>query len=903
MEPGGRNIFSFHDQTPFGAWGHGRAFATGAYRLSANFHRGVDLDASVDVEAGVGGDAQLADGVRASLNGGGKADAGLSLRAAFPVDLFGEAGLVARFDAQAEAAVWVRAELDVDAGLFAADFAQSLPAPWGRLASVFMKHVEIGAGLWGKASVSAEILGDAVFAGSLLPVGDEDPGFTFALNCDAGLAFGAGLSGLANVTMSDPRKMLDELGSVMVDLIAAELDRSRRGLADPVAADTAMSYVRFILPLAIRSAYAAGVATVASPGGQARDSAGSGLAHELVRQGQGMLLDAVFSLGLKELRQLVGEQSLLQRIEALSDREKDALLSALAGLDGGVWGVLYSTVYDQSQLFSSIIALIDNLGTLLDTALFTLDESQAWTEHLALIWAAASLAQRVLSIRADGSDGPGTDPFPATVVAEQPSAGVVAACVAARVGCQVGSITMGDLILFLIQEAGLEERLAEVLSDLSPALALIADVVREASSSGLVASLLRDLSAVNQDTTAALLRGVAGPIADAVTNHVIPDLLDLLPRGGGAELLLFGAVRPALTGLLQITLASIPHLGDSTANRIYREQLSAVLLRVLGPLATQAASSALNFGLDDGAARMRELAGQIDGGDRSEIIDPIVQTWAKSPLALLLDTTDVSAMLRLMADALERWNNRWREQVVSQVRRIVTLGAQDGDQIATIWDRLKQQDDNGQFELLPMADAVGTLTTQLMGSVWDLFVNVLVPGAVRILANHLLRIGAKIGEAIAAAVEEGIRAAEQAVQWLGGEAQQLEDKAVELAQTIDQTVADMAGALATLAAGLEADLDADIIAVRDRGWGVIQSVLEHDWLFEHLPDRGDIEADVKKLYEAIFAGIRYLLDGPLATVSNVADWLHDDLVAQAASGVIDADALLRGTRRVIQGTG
>src|SRR5262245_123194 len=109
----GRNqeLFSISAETPNGVPIHASAVAAGSAAATANFRRGIDLSAGFDfrAEASAQLDGDLAAKVAAGIGGRG----GLALQVYFPLDLFSEAGLVARFRAQIEAAAFVRATVSL----------------------------------------------------------------------------------------------------------------------------------------------------------------------------------------------------------------------------------------------------------------------------------------------------------------------------------------------------------------------------------------------------------------------------------------------------------------------------------------------------------------------------------------------------------------------------------------------------------------------------------------------------------------------------------------------------------------------------------------------------------------------------------------------------------------------
>src|SRR4249919_3048484 len=95
-------LFSITASTPADGRRHGAAAASGRASASAALERGLDLSARVEIGANV--DASIRDQVSGTFTGGVAGKAGIALQAKLPLDLFREAGIVARVQAQAEAA-------------------------------------------------------------------------------------------------------------------------------------------------------------------------------------------------------------------------------------------------------------------------------------------------------------------------------------------------------------------------------------------------------------------------------------------------------------------------------------------------------------------------------------------------------------------------------------------------------------------------------------------------------------------------------------------------------------------------------------------------------------------------------------------------------------------------------
>src|SRR5947207_686126 len=103
------DVFNLGVSTPPALGLHGDAIARASVHTAADFHRGIDLSAGFDLAAEV--DASVRDGVTASIGGGVGASAGVAFQANFPLDLFHQAGVIARLQAQIEASAFVSAKL------------------------------------------------------------------------------------------------------------------------------------------------------------------------------------------------------------------------------------------------------------------------------------------------------------------------------------------------------------------------------------------------------------------------------------------------------------------------------------------------------------------------------------------------------------------------------------------------------------------------------------------------------------------------------------------------------------------------------------------------------------------------------------------------------------------------
>src|SRR4051794_994617 len=128
-------VFRLQDDADAG-WIHGRGLATLNVQAAAATERGVDLGISgqLDIATTIGG--KIGKGIEASLAAGGSLRAGSNFRASYPLDLFHEAGLVARFRAQAAAAAYLQASMTLESEVLANSLAKNLSGAWQELIGI-----------------------------------------------------------------------------------------------------------------------------------------------------------------------------------------------------------------------------------------------------------------------------------------------------------------------------------------------------------------------------------------------------------------------------------------------------------------------------------------------------------------------------------------------------------------------------------------------------------------------------------------------------------------------------------------------------------------------------------------------------------------------------------------------
>jgi hypothetical protein len=118
------------------------------------------------------------------------------------------------------------------------------------LLDIVLDELDIEAGLWGRASLAIEALGEAVLAGTLLPSADNGAGLTFSTCYDTAFGYGAGVHFLANMGFSHPQRLFTRLTGEVSDQLLALVTPSEPDQADAVS--VALGALHTLLPVAVR---------------------------------------------------------------------------------------------------------------------------------------------------------------------------------------------------------------------------------------------------------------------------------------------------------------------------------------------------------------------------------------------------------------------------------------------------------------------------------------------------------------------------------------------------------------------------------------------------------------------------------------------------------------------------
>ena len=649
-------VFSLHDR---GSWAHGHLVAGIGFKATASLHRGIDLSAELDAAVEGRLSTELAKAVRATFGLGGDLQAGLALQAACPLDLFsGQAGIVARLQVEAEAAAWVEAQVALELIELRDLVADAFPPVWAPVVDAFLSEARINAGLFAKASASAELVAQAILTGSF--VADSDAalpaGFTCSISAAAGIALGTGFETRVNVGFDDPLRLLDRVGGAIVDAVVA------------AASDTphAVPYLRLLLPVTVRSSMELGLQLGR---GASVDEAAAAVCRRFVAGAQSALLHAVFSLAADHAsRQIAGA---IARLEAMTADEVRGVAEAATPVRAAVAAASISSSFDIDAWCGVGLDLVSALEEVTATPLVADADREEWARYLALGWAALVVLRRVLAAT-------GTQPSDGTP-AEMTHGQVVGPYVAQRLGKAAGeTLTIADAAAFIVLD-DVVPLLRNRFPELAGFLDWLAGAV-EADAAPLMTRLVVDLGRLSQADLLALLPGLSAAITDAVERFLIPEVLDPLAAADpGWHWANEGILKPLLRGVDAVILPGLQSVREGGDAQPVREQLSALLFQLPADILLEAIRQVSHVALRGGSQATRDLVVEIRNGQAGALVGAVGAAIGASPLAILApDARDIADLLGLAADAMTLADAQLVDPNIDLVATIIGVGLRDG---------------------------------------------------------------------------------------------------------------------------------------------------------------------------------------------------------------------------------
>jgi hypothetical protein len=892
--PGGRKegphvapsaeLFNLSASTPDGSFVRGNALLRGEASGVASFRRGFRLGAEAGFAALT--DVDVGDELKATLRAGLSARAGIAVEAGLPLDLFSEAGVVARFRAQAEAAgtVNLAVSLEMDELKKLVAERQAIPAP--ELLDIFFEEFVMGAGMWGRASFSAQILGEAVLAGSLLPSATGGPGFSASAEWAAGWGFGKGMEFVANFGLEDPRRFVDRLSGAISARTLAEAERYVATLpsAQADAVKPALAMLRTLVPMATRMGFQLGLELARTPVAAQRESITTTVVESFLREAQELLLEAAVNLALESLADLLGRDSVFGRIAGLSTDERSKALRATMRLHRGVVALAGRTLAQPGAWLEGLLDVIDAFDEVTQSGVLPDDVEQDVRQAAAMAWAAGTLVHRLLEWTADPARAAAAL-FDASLHPDGSPA--LAAHVRTRLDQPPTHVlTIVDLIEFL---AGVD-LLAE-LRAAAPEVAEALDWAQTALDSpggDIVTRLLIDLAQPGADAATELLEALADGVALAVADEIRPRVLVPL-REQEPDLAPFidEIVLPLLVGVPRAVLPAIPQLGDEDAALRLREALSALLLQTCAGFLLTTTDILLERALRDGAQSLRDLAQEVrELDEEAPWLSGIVAAAARAVLPFTVTLEDIEALFELGADVLDKLEEVEREPVIDAMRSVVTL-ALDSDATreqtldAIVASNGTPWPHGAQLEAAMWEVADGAKQTAML----------VLPRVVQLVGLHYVREVKALAEAIYEGAKVVFEAAKWVVERLGALLAEAAAKIAELAQKVAALLAEALADIRALTNHLKNLAGQVVEDVRQAGGTIVEGLIAG--LAE------PIKNAVRALYNAAFEAVKWLITAPLSVLSSVAGWAESALRAGLERSSHDEQAIRDEVRQRI----
>jgi transcriptional regulator of met regulon len=879
------NLFSLQRYGDFGTWGRGKAYASGSYDFDASVHRGINFNGSIKFETSGGGHTKLMEAAGASFKVGGMGEAGLSLQAGFPLDLFKEAGVVACLKAQASASVFANLNLELDAAIFYEIVRHELlksNSQWLDLVDIFFDEVVFEAGLWAKASASAGITAEAFMLGCLL---DENPGFTFSVQYSAGFKYGAGLQFLSNIGLKNPQQLFNRLSDKMVYLIEDALTRHMS--PDDSEAQKAMVYLKLFLPLASRAAFALGYDLVKSKPPNQQATAKTSIVQSFIAGVQELLVKSLFDLAMHELNRILEKEEFITKLEDLIDSMSVEKLDDIATIMVNLFDKLenMSIIGDATpeDWFNAVVELLDPLMEIMALDLFEDKDKESWQKNVAHCWATAVLVCHIIDRATSKDNGSKSAQF-SEITVEIP---VSIRNYLTEIEELPRNPNLSDLVSFILDE--IDERIAILVSDAFPGqgelLQWLLGIFGVFNNSSLVQKLLEEPETLSPDV---ILNGLSDTMSDH-EDKVFLTLDRLVMADSDLEIMINQVVKPILISIPVVVLDGIKNLDTEEKNRKLREQVSAVLLLILSRLLLTSTNVLIEEALVKGEAAVADLAQEVKKDPENDIfkIFETVNAITTMGASCLATPPSLSDNMKLTADVIKYWNKNKRENLFESMEKLIYLGLST-EGLEKVWNTLKTSDDP------PMKGDLWELAERLMKDAWDLLV-LITEETFAILSGAIWQCGEAAIAMIVTAVKWAVKGIKQGIDKLVEWIHELDEKLAKLKGDINDLLTVISGVINDLADKLSNILNDIIEEIRSKGLDYAKSVVGLEYVKSVVPKKiwkivglnkilGIVEKKVVKEYNNMFGEFETKLRSSLSSFTNLASWFNVELQEQLGSG-------------------
>ena len=596
------------------------------------------------------------------------------------------------------------------------------------------------------------------------------------------------------------------------------------------------------------------------------------------------MLKAVTELATGLLGDALTDPRLASALSRLTSAQLDTVTAQLTTLQNNCGDLAGIAISDIDQWLTGLLACLSTVSDLLNSLIGfgvqaeVTSNVQSWTT---MLWAAGTLIQRIISWADDVNSG---SPFGTDTVTPDPPASV--ATIVKPVG---GSVTYTDVAAYLIGSKVVAADLETALRAAIPQSAAAFDwlnTVLQITPGQLVQSLFQELAAPSDQQAAALIGQLTTAAADALTNHILPELLDPLAAATAADANLSAfvedVVKPALAALPQVILPGLANLGDADAPTRTREVVSALLLHIIEHFMSTTLKGLVDHAMTAAQAALNQAAADVSaaGADSPAVKDiealAIVLLATCSEAAVLVPTPGDVANLLTLAGAVAADLQQLADDLFALIDELMQFGlGSDATRSASLQALANSDLPVNQTGLSQALSKVGDGALKTIGDVLSDLPTLIADHAANEVALFVQVIDQVAGKAVQA-IKDGISAIQTEVnqleQWIQN----------TLIPEIQKLLGELGGALTQFGQHVQTLIPQAVEAVRNAGLQIIESLMggpPHSWVQHAIVD----------LYNALFdavEGLADLLGGILGTGATA---LGNILTAAAGGAHVTQD--------------
>ena len=864
-------------------WAQAGGSAQVTIAAGAQVNRGINFELGISALANV--DAGVGRFLSAELSGQASATASVAAQIQVPMNLFGEIGFAVRLQAIAELAAAVQVSLGLKVGDFlelagSDSNMRGLPV---ELLRVFLSEIDIKAGLYAKAALTAQAYAQLVVTGTAIaqPSRNIKPGFNIVAGMGVGLKAGAGFRVFAAMEFADFSRFVARSVDVLVDGACRE---AAAGLpAGDATSRALLQAARPAFKIALRTAYELGeFIAVNAPQANAAGAEQVALrcAQVALEEGQRFLLEGLTDAALQALRTAM----LGWMAPPLNARWRAArsLRRALSDHLDGFPAEPFDGTPATEAYWTTLVTRIVDLATAMAGG--TLD--QPTQRFVAVLWSAAQLAlvaaRRVT--RADASLSviglPPRQvhaPFQGSLSVQPPQL-VRDHIRASLAAAPTGALQLGHLVEFLTADAALDflrqqnPGVDRFLGAMTGPLGTLANDVARTFLRNIGSAVVAGGRPDAQATLEAIAASLRSFVGTQIHQELAPVLRANLLSRPDVKTYFDEVFLPTTDFTLDTVFGAALDWSRRGADRErLKEALSGILMKLVGRSLVATADIMIT-------EAQRQMQGILNGlADNVGAPNGIVRQLSRAanlpvPVSEIAELT--ADALRIGAEVLGPLTDSQRAKIRSLMYRVIDPVPVDAGA-----SFMRQLADSA---FLPNGEAMMELATELGSIGGERFLQFVIR-LVELIGRKILEEFSAVIDAARAQIqqwyEDTQRALDELQQQIGRLAAEIERLANQVARDFDRAVDDLLGALAPLAT--RAGRRTFKARLADQVIDDAFAILDDNYVYRTLapaPVRGAIRAAARGAVENALDND--VLDGVLDIVGEVAeevDSLLDDI--------------------------